>query len=74
MHYTDTFLSLGVSITRNISVQRSIQIFVLLNKRIKKVLSPYDLQMNNMILHLTVPFSAAANMQQEYDVQVYGID
>jgi hypothetical protein len=75
LHYTDIPLSVGINVTKNISIQSGIQMSVLLNKRTKKVSSPYDFQMNRISAPVIAPLTPmAANMQTDYDVRLHKID
>ncbi|MEO5892351.1 MAG: hypothetical protein ABIQ31_19035 [Ferruginibacter sp.] len=78
LRYADIPLTMGVNITKNISIQSGIQVSVLLNKRTTKVLAPYDFQMNSITppISLSNPLSTAtaANMQKDYEVKVHHID
>ena len=75
VRYADIPVSIGVNISKNFSVQTGLQISVLLNKKTKSDLEPYDYQMNSVALPLRSPtYITAAPEQHDYDVQLRKID
>jgi hypothetical protein len=74
-HYADIPVSFGMNVSKKLSVQSGLQVSFLQHKKSTKILQPYDFQMNNIPLPPnTTTFVAAANPQQEFNVQVRNVD
>lgn len=73
LYYVDIPLAAGINISKKYAVQAGIQLSLLLNKKSKKITTPYDFQMNNIAAIITDPL-ITANLQQEHSVPVGNID
>ncbi len=67
LHYVDIPLSAGVNINKKIALQAGVQVSVLLGKKSKKIITPYDFQMNSV-------GAVTAFRQQENPIPVSKID
>jgi hypothetical protein len=75
LSYIDVPLSVGVNINKKWMFQSGVQLSVLVNKRKKKTLQPYDFQMNNIDMPFSSPLvGLAANPHQEFNVGIPNID
>lgn len=76
LRYADMAFTAGTNIHKNITLQAGIQLSVLIDSRKTKLLQPYDLQMNNVLLPSAPPIQTGlgVNPQQEFEIPMRKVD